>query len=74
MYRSITLPNGAKLLTEFVPGARTAALGFFVGTGSRHERAAESGAAHFQGDPAEGRWRSGPGDRRHRRADQRLYH
>lgn len=33
MYRSITLPNGAKLLTEFVPGARTAALGFFVGTG-----------------------------------------
>lgn len=47
MYRSITLPNGAKLLTEFVPGARTAALGFFVGTGSRHERAAESGAAHF---------------------------
>ena len=45
MYRSITLPNGAKLLTEFVPGARTAALGFFVGTGSRHERAAESGAA-----------------------------
>ena len=35
MYRSITLPNGAKLLTEFVPGARTAALGFFVGTGSR---------------------------------------
>lgn len=47
MYHSITLPNGAKLLTEFVPGARTAALGFFVGTGSRHERAAESGAAHF---------------------------
>ena len=42
MYRSITLPNGAKLLTEFVPGARTAALGFFVGTGSRHERAAET--------------------------------
>ena len=47
MYRSITLPNGAKLLTEFVPGARTAALGFFVGTGSRHERATENGAAHF---------------------------
>ena len=47
MYRSITLPNGAKLLTEFVPGARTAALGFFVGTGSRHERAAESGAGPF---------------------------
>lgn len=47
MYRTITLPNGAKLLTEFISSARTAALGFFVGAGSRHERAAESGAAHF---------------------------
>lgn len=47
MYRTITLPNGARILTEFIPGARTAALGFFVGTGSRHERSAENGAAHF---------------------------
>ena len=47
MYRTITLPNGARILTEYIPGARTAALGFFVGTGSRHERAAENGAAHF---------------------------
>lgn len=47
MYRTITLPNGARLLTEYIPGARSAALGFFVGAGSRHERAAENGAAHF---------------------------
>lgn len=47
MYRTITLPNGARILTEYIPGARTAALGFFIGTGSRHERAAENGAAHF---------------------------
>lgn len=47
MYRTITLPNGARILTEYIPGARTAALGFFVGTGSRHERSAENGAAHF---------------------------
>lgn len=47
MYRTITLPNGARILAEYIPGARTAALGFFVGTGSRHERAAENGAAHF---------------------------
>lgn len=47
MYRTITLPNGARILTEFIPGTRTAALGFFVGTGSRHERSAENGAAHF---------------------------
>ena len=34
MYQRITLPNGARLLTEEVPGARSAALGFFVGVGS----------------------------------------
>ena len=39
--------NGARLLTEQVPGARSAALGFFVGVGSRHERPSENGAAHF---------------------------
>ena len=47
MYQQITLPNGARLLTEAVPGARSAALGFFVGVGSRHELAEENGAAHF---------------------------
>jgi predicted Zn-dependent peptidase len=47
MYQEITLPNGARLLTEEVPGARSAALGFFVGVGSRHESAKSSGAAHF---------------------------
>ena len=47
MYQEIKLPNGARLLTEEVPGARSAALGFFVGVGSRHEQAGENGAAHF---------------------------
>ena len=47
MYRSITLPNGARILTQRIPGVRSAALGFFVGAGSRHEKAAENGAAHF---------------------------
>ena len=47
MYRSITLPNGARILTQRIPGVRSAALGFFVGAGSRHERASENGAAHF---------------------------
>ena len=47
MYQEIKLPNGARLLTEEVPGARSAALGFFVGVGSRHERSEENGAAHF---------------------------
>lgn len=47
MHQTIVLPNGLRILTEEVPGARSAALGFFVGTGSRHEKAGESGAAHF---------------------------
>lgn len=47
MHQQTILPNGARLLTEAVPGARSAALGFFVGVGSRHEGAKENGAAHF---------------------------
>ena len=47
MYRPITLPNGARLLLQEVPGAQSAALGFFVGVGSRHERRQDNGAAHF---------------------------
>ena len=47
MHQEIILPNGARLLTEEIPGARSAALGFFVGVGSRHEAPKENGAAHF---------------------------
>ncbi len=47
MYQELTLSNGARILLERVAGARSAALGFFVGAGSRHESAVENGAAHF---------------------------
>ena len=47
MYQQTTLPNGARLLTQQVPEAQSAALGFFVGVGSRHERRQDNGAAHF---------------------------
>ena len=47
MHQQITLPNGARILTEHIPYARSAALGFFVGVGSRHEGPGENGAAHF---------------------------
>lgn len=47
MHDIITLPNGVRILTQAVPGVRTAALGVFIGTGSRHETAGENGAAHF---------------------------
>ena len=47
MYEMITLANGVRILTQPVPAVRTAALGIYIGTGSRHEQAAENGAAHF---------------------------
>ena len=47
MYEKIVLPNGVRILTEAVPGVRSASLGIWVGTGSRHEKAEESGTAHF---------------------------
>lgn len=47
MYDLITLPNGVRIVTQAMPGVRTAALGVFIGTGSRHETAGENGAAHF---------------------------
>ena len=46
-YGRLTLPNGVRILTERVPGVRSASLGIWVGTGSRHEAAWENGAAHF---------------------------
>ena len=46
-YERLTLPNGVRILTEQVPGVRSASLGIWVGTGSRHEKAGENGAAHF---------------------------
>ena len=43
----MTLTNGVRILTEQMPGVRSASLGIWVGAGSRHETAAENGAAHF---------------------------
>ena len=47
MYEKITLDNGVRIMTERVPGMRSAALGIWVGAGSREEKASENGAAHF---------------------------
>ena len=46
-FHSHTLPNGLTLIGEPSPAARSAAVGFFVRTGSRDERADESGVSHF---------------------------
>ena len=47
MYELNTLPNGIRVVTERDPSLRSAALGIWVGTGSRHETADQGGAAHF---------------------------
>ena len=47
MVEQITLTNGVRILTEPMAGVRSASLGIWVGVGSRHESAAEHGAAHF---------------------------
>jgi len=46
-YEKRILPNGSRILSEHVPGVRSAAVGLWIGAGSRRESAAESGAAHF---------------------------
>ena len=42
-----TLPSGARVVTEHIPAVRSATVGFWIGTGSRHERANVAGASHF---------------------------
>ena len=45
--RGSILPGGLRVLTEEVPGVRSAAVGLWVGVGSRDERPEVAGAAHF---------------------------
>ena len=47
MYEKITLPNGVRIIYEHIPHVRSAALGIWIGTGSRHEKAPQSGVSHF---------------------------
>lgn len=42
-----TLPSGLTVLTERMERVETVSLGAYVGAGTRHETAAENGAAHF---------------------------
>lgn len=45
--RRSVLPSGVRVLTERVPGAMSATVGFWVPVGSRDERADARGATHF---------------------------
>ncbi len=42
-----TLPNGLRVVTEHMPGLKSAALGLWVLAGGRHEREEQNGIAHF---------------------------
>lgn len=46
-YRLTQLDNGVRFVTEAVPGMRSASVGVWVQSGSRHERPAEAGLSHF---------------------------
>jgi len=41
------LPNGLRIVTERMPGLKSAALGVWVNAGGRHERLEQNGIAHF---------------------------
>lgn len=43
----ITLPNGARIVFDAMPGLRTASVGVYLGAGARHEPADRNGLAHF---------------------------
>jgi predicted Zn-dependent peptidase len=46
-HRITELPSGLRIATEHMSSVRSAALGFFVATGSRGETVDESGLSHF---------------------------
>ncbi len=45
--RRTTLPSGLRVVTEEIPGSRSAAVGMWLAVGSRDERPAVAGAAHY---------------------------
>ncbi|MDJ0826084.1 MAG: pitrilysin family protein [Rhodobacter sp.] len=42
-----TLPNGFRIVTEHMPGLKSASIGVWVMAGGRHERVEQNGIAHF---------------------------
>jgi predicted Zn-dependent peptidase len=45
--RTTTLANGFRIVTEAMPGLKSASAGIWVTAGGRHERAEQNGIAHF---------------------------
>ncbi len=44
---SHTLPNGLRIVTERMPGLKSASAGLWIAAGARHERLEQNGIAHF---------------------------
>src|SRR5690554_1751803 len=47
MYQKTVLPNGIRIVTEYLPHVRSAALGAWFEVGSRQEEPEEWGLSHF---------------------------
>jgi len=47
LVRRSVLPSGVRILTEHMPGAQSATVGFWVAVGSRDEQPATYGSTHF---------------------------
>lgn len=47
LVRRSVLPGGVRVLTESMPGQRSATIGFWVGVGSRDESEGQHGSTHF---------------------------
>ncbi len=47
LVRRSVLPSGVRILTEHVPGARSATIGYWVAVGSRDEQPGTFGSTHF---------------------------
>ena len=46
-HRLTTLPGGERVITERIDGVRSAAIGLWIGAGSRDESVAKAGVSHF---------------------------
>jgi len=47
LYQKTVLPNGVRIITEEIEHVRSAAIGLWVGAGSRDEREGNAGISHF---------------------------
>ena len=47
MYEKIVLPNGLRILLEYIPYVRSTSVGIWIYTGSMHEESNENGISHF---------------------------